>query len=383
VGDASDGSVFRHPGVLVNAQQLEFLKGRIAAGAEPWTSAFAKAKASPWASLSYEAKPRASVDCGSNSNPDFGCKDEQSDVIAAYTDALLWALGGDEAYAKKAIEIMNAWSAVLQTHTLSNALVQAGWTGSVFTRAGEIVRHTYAGWPADEVDRFATMLKTAYLPLTIRGTKETAGGVFGLVANGNWALVMIEASTAIAVFTDDRATFDQALSMWRATVPSYIYLKSDGAMPVPPPGGEAYTSMQMTTYWGGQTQFMEDGIGQETCRDFHHLEYGFAGMIDAAETARIQGVDLYGEQATRIVAGFEFNAQFLDGVPAPAWLCGKPLDLQCGHSWEIGYNEFANRLGLSLPHTKNFIDKIRPTDADHHMVWETLTHAEVGAVGIE
>ena len=38
---------------------------------------------------------------------------------------------------------------------------------------------------------------------------------------------------------------------------------------------------------------------------------------------------------------------------------------------------------MSLPHTKNFIAKIRPTDADHHMVWETLTHAEVGSVGID
>src|SRR5262249_1931308 len=71
--DARGDTVFRHPGVLVNAAQLEFVKSQIAAAREPWTSAFAKAKASPWASLSYEAKPRASVDCGSNSNPDFGC----------------------------------------------------------------------------------------------------------------------------------------------------------------------------------------------------------------------------------------------------------------------------------------------------------------------
>jgi hypothetical protein len=381
--DGGSVGALRHPGVLVNAEQLAFVKGKVASGAEPWSSAYARAKASPWASLAYQARPRASVDCGSNSNPDFGCKDEQSDVIAAYTDALVWAIGGEEPYAQKAVEIMNAWSAVLQTHTLSNALVQAGWTGSVFARAGEIVRHTYGGWPAEDVDRFAAMLRNAYLPLTIQGTKDTAGGVYGLVANGNWGLVMIEASTAIAVFTDDRETFDHALAMWEATVPSYVYLKSDGPTPVPPPGGEAYTPMQMATYWGGQSQFTEDGIGQETCRDFHHLEYGFAAMIDAAETARIQGVDLYAKHATRLVAGFEFNAQFLDGVPAPAWLCGKPLDLKCGHSWEIGYNEFANRLGMPMPHTKNFIQTIRPTDADHHMVWETLSHAEVGAVGLD
>ena len=134
-GPVTSAAGFHHPGVLVNGAQLEFVKAQVAAGAEPWTSAMNLAKASPLASLNYVAKPRASVDCGSNSNPDLGCKDEQGDVAAAYTDALIWAIGGDEAYAKKSIEIMNAWSAVLTTHTLSNALVQSGWTGSVFPRA--------------------------------------------------------------------------------------------------------------------------------------------------------------------------------------------------------------------------------------------------------
>jgi hypothetical protein len=277
---------------------------------------------------------------------------------------------------------MNAWSAVLKAHTLSNALPQSGWTGSVFTRAAEIMRYTYDGWPADEVQRFATMLTTAYLPITIAGTASTAGGKYGLTANGNWEAVMIEASTAIAVFTDDRDTFNTALNMWRARTPSYIYLKADGPIPINPPG-PAYTAAQIQTFWGGQTQFLADGMGQEACRDFHHLEYGFAGIVDVAETALIQGVDLYSEEQARFVAGLEFNAQFLVGAPIPNWLCGGVLDLQSGHSWEIAYNHYANRKHLALPNTRQFIAKIRPTDADHHMVWQTLTHAEVGSVGIQ
>ena len=165
------------------------------------------------------------------------------------------------------------------------------------------------------------MLKTAYLPLTLAGTAMTSGGQYHLVANGNWEAVMIEASMAIGVFNDDRDTFEKALSMWRARVPSYIYMKSDGALPVSPPG-TSYDATQLGTYWGNLTQWPEDGIGQETCRDFHHLEYGFAGIVNAAETALIQGIDLYGEQAARLVAGFEFNAQFLDGVPHRAGSAG-------------------------------------------------------------
>ena len=380
-GETTGSSGFRHPGVLVTLPQLDFVKAKIAAGAEPWTTAFNNAKASPLASPTYTPAPRASVDCGSNSNPDYGCKDEQSDVDAAYTQALLWYFTGDEGYAKKAIEIMNAWSAVLKTHTLSNAPVQAGWTGAVFPRAAEIIRYTYGGWEADAIARFGAMLTTAYLPLTIAGTTQGIGSK-GLVPNGNWELVMIEASLGIAVFTGDRATFDKAVAMWRARVPSYIYMKSDGPLPVPPPS-TTYAGPDIVAYWGNQSQFIADGIGQETCRDFHHLEYAFAAMINGAETARIQGVDLYSEQKDRIVAGLEFNTQYLDGTPAPTWLCGGVLNLPCGHSFEIAYNEYVNRLSIPLPNTKQFITKIRPTDADHHMVWETLTHAEVGSVGIE
>ena len=35
---------FVHPGILVTRAQLDFVKGKIAAGAEPWTSAAARAK---------------------------------------------------------------------------------------------------------------------------------------------------------------------------------------------------------------------------------------------------------------------------------------------------------------------------------------------------
>jgi hypothetical protein len=37
---------------------------------------------------------------------------------------------------------------------------------------------------------------------------------------------------------------------------------------------------------------------------------------------------------------------------------------------------------LELPETLKLLQSIRPTDATHHMAWETLTHAEIGAVGL-
>ena len=79
---------FYHPGVLVNRAQLDFIKANVAAGNEPWKSAFEAAKSSPYGSLSYEPKPRETVECGPYSKPDLGCKDEQRDSAAASSLAL-------------------------------------------------------------------------------------------------------------------------------------------------------------------------------------------------------------------------------------------------------------------------------------------------------
>jgi hypothetical protein len=374
-GPIDPGGPFRHPGVLVSQAQLEFVKAKIQAGAAPWTNAFQKAKGSHYGSLSYRASPRATVECGDYSNPDIGCGDEKEDVTAAYTHALLFALTGDARYAQKSIDIMNAWSAVLKSHTNSNAPLQAGWCSSIFPRAAEIILHTYDKWDPAEVERFRSMLRDAYLPVVVNGSPTPT-------FNGNWELTMIEATMGIGVFLDDRATFNKALSMWRARVPAYIYISSDGPTPRPSPGGDM-SGAALVSYWYGQEMFM-DGVAQETCRDLGHLQYGFAAMINAAETARLQGVDLYAEEQARMVAGLEFNAQFLAGAKVPSSLChGELSSVSDAGMWEIAYNAYAGRAGVAMPFTEQVVMMNRPSGTNHHMVWETLTHAGVGKVGIE
>lgn len=410
---SNDGSVsgvpgtFTHPGVLVTKAQLDFVKSNLAS--DPWKSAFALAQASPLTASSYApATPQATILCGSQSSgPDAAlCKAEQSDSEAAYANAIVWYLSGDATYAQRAIQIMNAWSAVFTSHgtpldpAASNQFVQSGWTGSNWAPAAEIIRYTYdlnGGWAQADVDRFAAMLKSAYLPYVVTDdvrkpfVGDTSAGA--LVPNGNWEDVMIAAGMGIAVFLDDTDSFQKVLAMWRTRTPAYMYSLKDGPTPSPPPlaaGVAPYTSDQIAKYWGGPKTAQTfplpspdaDGMGQETCRDvtdMHHQEYGYAGLIAAAETAHIQGVDLYGEEKDRIVAAFEFAAKYLNGAPVPSWLCpGSGLTVSAkGFNYEIGYNHYANRLGIAMPNTQALLAKIRPTDADHNMVFETLTHGDV------
>lgn len=364
-GKPASPAGFIHPGVLVNRAQLDEIKRRVAAGIEPQKSAFAALKSSPLGALDYTPHPRETVECGSNSRPDFGCKAEQADSEAAYAQALLWYITGNKVYAENAVKILNAWSGTLTGgHTNNNGQVQASWTGDVFPRAAEIIRSSYKPWPDADIVRFQNMLTTQFLPSLIHGTCE----------NGNKELTISEALINIGVFNDNRVVFDWGVKMWRGRAPAYIYLKSDGPKPIEPPGcGPAL--------WGnkGFTPEFVEGLLQETARDSQHANMALAGMVDAAETALQQGVDLYGEQAQRIMAALEFQAQYLPPNNA------KPpenLEFNLHPTWEIAYNHFHDRVGYLLPRLSAVIPANRPTGVNHHMAWETLTHAGMGSIGL-
>ena len=356
---------FVHPGVLVNRAQLDEIKRRVAAGIEPQKTAFEALKASPLGALDYTPHPRETVECGSNSRPDLGCKAEQADSEASYAQALLWYITGNRVYAENTVKILNAWSGTLTGgHTNANGQVQASWTGDVFPRAAEIIRYSHKAWSDADIARFQNMLTTQFLPQLIHGTCE----------NGNKELTIAEALINIGVFNDNRVVFDWGVKIWRGRAPAYIYLKADGPKPIEPPGcGPALWSNK------GFTPEFVDGLLQETARDSQHPALAFAGMVDAAETARQQGLDLYAEQGKRIMAAMEFVARYLppNKVKPP-----ENLEFNTHPTWEIAYNHFHDRMGFSLPKMAAVLPTIRPTGVNHHMNWETLTHAGIGSIGL-
>lgn len=357
-------SGFLHPGVLVTRSQLDLVRARLGHGSQPWTSAFERLTRSPLASLEYKPHPREVVECGYFSVPDHGCRHEQRDALAAYTHALLWYLNLDNAHAQKAIEIINAWSRTVRSHTGANAPLQAGWSAATMVRAAEIMRHTYAGWRAETRDRAAAMFRDVYLPLVRDGAPRGS--------EGNWDLTMLDAAIGIAVFLDDRPLFDHAIAQWRARMPAYIYLASDGGRPVGPPKGVA----NLTAYWHGQTSYV-DGLVQETCRDLSHTGWGLEAAAQIAETAWIQGVDLYTEAQPRLVAALELHAGLASGDPVPEWLCGGSLDATFRPIPEVAYNHYHSRLGIDMPRTAQYIESGRPQPASHFYAWATLTSVAI------
>ncbi|MFI6095480.1 alginate lyase family protein [Lentzea sp. NPDC051213] len=357
-------ATFVHPGVLVSRPQLDFMRAKVQAGAQPWKLAYDRMMASKYADLNRVPKPRAVVECGPYTNPNYGCTDEREDALAAYTLSLAWYVTRDNRYATKAIQLMDAWSATIRDHTNSNAKLQTAWSASSWPKAAEIIKHVYGNWPNSA--RFGTMLRTVYLPEIQNGLANT---------NGNWELSMMEASLGIAVFLEDRAAYDKAVGIFRTRIQAFIYLTTDGALPRTPPGSGIDTRAEIVSYWHNQSTFV-DGLAQETCRDFAHTGYGLAAAAHFAETARHQGQDIWGEIRERMRHAWGLHTRYQNGEPVPSWLCGGAYSRELGPTSEVSFNALSTRLGIAMANTQRYTEGQRPQGTDNLFIaWETLTHA--------
>lgn len=366
---------FNHPGIFVSLKQLQYVKDNLSR--EPWKSAYEKVLQDPLADKNYKPTPWRTVECGSFSNPNKGCTDEVRDAQAAYTQALLWRLSGETVYAENVRNILNAWANTLTGgHTNSNGPLQASWSAEMFTRAAEIVKYTYTGWSQPEKDKVTQLFAKQYYP----DISRMFTGNYACY-NKNWHASAIEAMLNIAVFNKNNNWFNDAIKKWRSLVPSYIYLSSDGSRPKNASWCSRNNS-QINAHWNNPQNYV-DGLTQESCRDFEHTAYGLAAIINAAETAGLQGVDLYHDKAShaqeRITKAMELHSAYQTAALSDK-LCQKydGYKLNTKGTFEVGFNQYSVRQGLYLPHTSAFLVRTRPTKGHFHYLWETLTHGLVG-----
>ncbi|KAJ3495484.1 hypothetical protein NLG97_g3361 [Lecanicillium saksenae] len=304
-------------------------------------------------------RPFVTLKCEGPGGVSVGCREELSDSMTAYANALLWVVTKDQAKADRAITYMNAWARTVKSHTLSNAPLQAAWVSSNWARAGEIMRYTNAGWDSKDITAFEVMLRNVYLPR---------------VKN-----VFYEATISMAVFLNDRKTYDATIKRFLRSAAQYFYLKSDGDRPIKPAG---MTDTRQDEWWNNQiARGLENGIGMEICRDLAHTGYGIASVSHVIETSKIQGRNLYNEEVgTRLRYALEFQTKYDKKggtAPIPNWLCGTgKLNLTVEAVTEPGWSAFGDK--FDLPYTRKFTMNHRPADSRNGLWvgWETLTHAQ-------
>jgi hypothetical protein len=378
-------ATFIHPGVVVGAADLASARARLAAGVEPTAAFAATAARLPAGQASYIPKgppANGTISCGYYDKPDIGCSAQQNDLDSAYTQALLFALGGEQPLAAAARRTLALYAGGLKRYTnntagtcCGNEALQAAWVGAKFARTAELLRHTAgSGWSGADTAAMTRLLYDVHLPLLIHGTP----------ANGNWLASFVEAMVGMAVFNEDAALYDTAVAFWRARAPSYFYIAPDGG--APPPNPQPNCDPQPVCEWYNQTVFNASvaGVCQETCRDMGHMQMGFAAFVNTGATALLQGDDLIAEQAPRLLAAAEFAASILGGARSntdPLLCNGRAggVLVALAPTFEIAHANFA-RLGLDDKLTRaHLAQNVRPhyaSSGEFYICgpWETISH---------
>ncbi|HZE85892.1 MAG TPA: alginate lyase family protein, partial [Puia sp.] len=265
---------FIHPGIDQRATDLAYMKKMVLAGEQPWKGAFDRLKAA--ADTNFVIKAHTHVLRGPYGKPNIGGDDLSRGANMAYNYALAWYITHNKIYADKAIAILNAWATTIWDLDYNDAKLLAAWTGHLLCNAAEILRYTHAGWPPKDIAAFSNMLMTVYYPLMRPYYPQ---------ANGNWDGAIIHSLIAMAVFTNNRPLFDNAVDHFKhapvnGSIFKYIY-----------PSGQC----------------------QESPRDQGHVQLGIGEFAGAAQVAYTQGTDLFSIAGNRIALGFEYTARFLLG----------------------------------------------------------------------
>ncbi|WP_200961453.1 CBM96 family carbohydrate-binding protein [Paenibacillus sp. Soil522] len=332
------------------------MKQKVAARQSPEIDEWNNLQANPLSSLNYSTTYVPIVYRNDSANGNLGNYSLYSSASAALLHAIQWNITGNQAYADKAIQILNGWAYNLTAIQGHDAQLAASIYGYKLLNAAEIIRYSNAGWSSADISKFTEMMTNVFYPLT-----STYGQVNGGWANGNWDAVDIVFNLSFGIWTDNKEIYDQAVDYYKngegnGTVMHYIQ--------------------------------NDEGQVQESGRDQGHTQGGLAALAEAAQigwnqrAAAPNGGDMYSypDNTYRLLKGIEYTAKYNMGYDVPYTPIpgvGYTLeDMAKGLSWIPGltispigrgnfspiyqqvYNLYANDIGLPdsmLSYTKQVL----------------------------
>ena len=296
------------------------MKQLVLDGKQPYKDAFLRLK--EFADTSFTVKAYTHVLRGPYGKPNIGGDELSRSAQMAYNYALVWYIAREPAYADKAIAILNTWSPVLWDFDYNDAKLLAAWTGHLLCNAGEILRYSNAGWKQSDIESFSNMLLTVYYPLMRYYFPQ---------ANGKWNGAIIHSILAIAIFTENRTMFNNAVN-------HFLHAPVNG-------------SLFKYIYPNGQCQ--------ERPRDQAHVQLGLGEFAGAAQIAYTQGVDLFSIASNRLALGYEYTAKFLFGEHPHCHCTISERAKNIRDDYEYVYRHYTAK-GIAIPFTKLATDSIRP-----------------------
>ena len=133
-----------------------------------------------------------------------------NDAAAAYQCAIRWKVSGDDVYAEKSIEILNAWAQKCERISgNSNVMLAAGLYGYQFANAAEIMR-SYSGWSSEDFEGFKQWLLDVFYSLSSDFLVRHNGTCISHYW-ANWDLANIANIMAVGILTDSAEIYNEAL----------------------------------------------------------------------------------------------------------------------------------------------------------------------------
>lgn len=340
-------AAFVHPGLLHNDEDFQRIRANL--NREPWNAGWKMLIRNRHAQLDYTPRPVQVVVRGriSHQTEPENYPQLYNDIAAAYACALRWRISGDDRYAQKAVEILNAWSASFKRlDGTSDVYLAAGIYGYEFANAAELMR-TYNGWQPDDFARFQRMMLDVFLPMNQSFLEHHNGQAMDHYW-ANWDLCNMASLMAIGVLCDRRDLYNEAVN----------YFKH----------GDGNGSVEHAVNYlhpGGLGQWQESG------RDQGHTVMGIGLMGAICEMAWKQGDDLYGYDDNRFLKGCEYVAKYNLGEEVPFHpYANSSFGTQTNISavargdlrpvWELVYNHYVKLKGLPAPYTSRMAAKVRP-----------------------
>ena len=323
---------FVHPGCSYTQGQLDRMKAMVEAKVEPYYTTYLNLKNSEHAQLDRKVSDRGTQIREGQFNGTVGI-----DGRCAHDLALLWHITGDNRYADKAVEYLNANNHYTNTSARGTGPLDNGKI-NLLIEAAELMRD-YEGWDPEEQQKFKDMLTYPYYSNTedvaakyAHWTDDDKNGItfYWNILNGdsgrygNQGMFGMLAMLAMGVYLDNELIYDRALRY----VSGLPHRDDD----LPYPSGPALTSTkptssneyQLTYTLNGHSNsvpdygydelleyyFYPNGQCQESSRDQGHVLAGLHKYIEFAEIAWNQGDRFYSLHDNRLLKGIEFNYRY-------------------------------------------------------------------------
>ncbi|MBP0905817.1 carbohydrate-binding protein [Mariniflexile gromovii] len=315
-----------HPGLSHKKSDLERMKYMVEAGLDPWAATFSLVQSNTFSSYNYVVQGNTSMTSLTN----FALF--RNDGYAAYYNALMWYITGDERHAQKCVEIFKAW---VNLKSVGSTLpLESGRVIWKFLEGAEIIKHTYSGWSSSDIQKLKDMMvypgySTTTVPTSAIASNNVTfywsmyNGDSG--RHGNQGLFAFRGIMCMGIFMDNETMYQRALRHLKGL----SHLSTDLAYPSGPPityermssSNEYYDEFRSIGEKENTIQdygyndviannIWENGQNQEASRDQSHALLGPSIINTMCEMAWNQGDDIYSHLNNRLLLGYEYYFRY-------------------------------------------------------------------------